>query len=355
MASVGMIEKAATKRLTLGELAEWLGLELRGDARHVIDAVGTLSGAGDNAITFLANRAYRRQLPGTRAGVVILSDRDAGACPVHCLVSDDPYASYARAAKLFDRRPQAHPGIHPTAVIDDAAELGDGVHVGPHAVIGAGSRIGDGCVVGPGCIVGPGAILGPGTRLLASVTLMDGVRLGRRVLLHAGAVIGADGFGIAMTAGHWEKVPQLGGVRIGDDCEIGANSAVDRGAIEDTVLEEDVRIDNLVQIGHNCHIGAHTAIAGCSALAGSVRIGRYCLLGGGTAVSGHVEIADRVTLAAKSILLKSVREEGSTWSSSIPARPLRDWRRTLARLNRLDRPHRGADNDPKKPKEDEES
>jgi UDP-3-O-[3-hydroxymyristoyl] glucosamine N-acyltransferase len=334
---MNMNEKSAGISLTLAELAARFGLELRGEAGHRVHAVGTLAGAGPGDIGFLANRGYRRQLEHTRAGAVILRAADAERCPVSCLIADDPYLSYARVASLFDKRPAASAGIHPAAVVDPQARLGTGVHVAATAVIGPGAKVGDGCSIGPGCSIAAGAVLGDNCRLAANVTLMDGVRLGNRVLIHAGAVIGSDGFGIARADDHWEKVPQLGGVSIGDDCEIGANSAIDRGAIEDTVLEEDVRVDNLVQVGHNVRIGAHTAIAGASAIAGSTTIGRDCLLGGGCGVAGHIAIADRVTIAARSCVMKTIVEPGSVWGSAVPARPLRDWQHKLAQLNRLER------------------
>ena len=179
-------------------------------------------------------------------------------------------------------------------------------------------------------------VLGDGTRLVANVTICDGVRLGRRVLVHPGAVIGADGFGIAFAGDHWEKVPQLGSVRIGDDCEIGANTCIDRGAIEDTVLEEDVRVDNLCQLGHNAYIGAHTAIAGGASIAGSARLGRYCLVGGAAGVSGHLEVADRTTIAAMTTVHRTISEPGLTWSGTVHAQPIRSWQKNLSRLLKLD-------------------
>jgi len=328
---------AAANRFTLGDLATRFGLELRGDANHILDGVGTLISAGATQLAFLANEAYRSHLVTTRAGAVVLRAAAAAECPVNCLITSDPYLAFARMAQLFDQRPAAPAGIHPAAVIDEAAVVGAGVSVGPCAVIGAGSTVGDGCMIGPGCVIDAGVQIGANCRLAANVTLMSGVKLGRRVIVHPGAVIGADGFGIAFAGDRWEKVPQLGGVTIGDDCEIGANTTIDRGAIDDTVLEEDVRVDNLVQIAHNVRVGAHTAIAGCVGIAGSARIGRYCLLGGGCGITGHIDVADRVTVSAFSSVFKSIREEGSTWSSSIPARPIRAWQRNLAQLNRLDR------------------
>ena len=347
---------SSQKRFRLAELARRLDLELRGDESHELDGIGTLSEAAPTELTFLANRAYRNQLADTGAGAVILAEADVEQCPVNCLIASDPYLAFARAAKLFDRRPVQGAGVHPSAVIDDTADIGQDVSIGPATVVGAGVRIGPRSIIGPGCVVADHVHLGADCRILANVTLMDGVRLGQRVIVHPGAVIGADGFGLAFAGDRWEKVPQLGSVIIGDDCEIGANATIDRGAIGDTVLEEDVRIDNLVQVAHNVRIGAHTAIAACSGISGSSRVGRYVLIAGQSGIAGHLEIADRVTIAAKSAVMKSITEPGATWSSTLPARPIRAWQKSVAQLNRLDRlaeKVRGLEKKTRKPEEDE--
>jgi UDP-3-O-[3-hydroxymyristoyl] glucosamine N-acyltransferase len=323
-------------RFRLAELSERFGLDLRGDANQEIVGVGTLANAGPGEISFLSNRAYREQLGATRAGAVILRPADADHCPVNCLLSDEPYISYARIAALFDHKSTAPPGIHPSAAIDETASIGGQVHIGANVTIGANTEIGRGCSIGAGSVVSAGCRVGDGSRLVANVTLVDGVIVGKRVIIHPGAVVGADGFGLAYAQGHWEKIPQLGSVRIGDDCEIGANTTIDRGAIEDTVLGEDVRIDNLVQVAHNVVIGAHTAIAGCSAIAGSSRIGRNCQLGGRASVLGHLEIADGVTIGANSLVDRDVTEPGSTWDGNIPSLPVREWKRVVSHLRKLD-------------------
>ena len=325
-----------SRQYSLSDLSARFQLELRGDGEHLIDAVGTLADAGSGQVTFLANPGYRKQLPETRAGAVILKEADAADCPTNCLVARDPYLAYARVATLFDPRPAAPPGIHPSAVIAESARLGSTLSIGPHVVIGDDCQVGNGCTIGPGCVLEAGATLGDGCRLHANVSVGYGVKIGQRVIIHPGAVIGADGFGIAFAGDHWEKVPQVGTVCIGDDCEIGANSCIDRGAVGDTVLEEDCRLDNLVQIGHNVVVGAHTAIAAMGGAAGSARIGRFCLLGGQAAVNGHHAIADRTTLAATSKVMKTITEPGQTWSGLIPAQPIREWQRSLARLRKLD-------------------
>jgi len=331
-------------RYTLAELAERFSLRLEGDGDHAVSRIGTLHGAGPDAVTFLSNPAYRAQLARTRAGAVILSAQDAAANPGNSLIAEDPYLAYARVASLFDHRPVAEPGIDASASVDASARLGEGVHIGPLVVIGPGCEIGDGCSIGPGCVLLAGCRLGAGVRLMANVTLCDGVTLGRRVRVHPGAVIGADGFGIARAREGWVKVPQMGAVVVGDDCEIGANTCIDRGAIGDTVLEEDVRLDNLCQIGHNCHIGAHTAMAAMTGIAGSTRIGKNCMFGGRSGASGHLEIAENVTIGAMSTVMRNITEPGTTWSGNIPAQPIRDWQRTVSRLNRLDRTVRDLKN-----------
>ena len=328
----------------LSDLSARFELELRGDGEHRIDGVATLADARSSQISFLANPGYRKQLATTQAGAVILKERDAADCPTNCLVAPDPYLAYARLATLFDPRPAAPPGIHPTAVIAPSASLGQDISIGAHVVIGDGCDIGDSCTIGPGCVLEPGCTLGAGCRLYANVSLGYGVRIGRRVIIHPGAVIGADGFGIAFAGDHWEKVPQVGTVIVGDDCEIGANSCIDRGAVGDTVVEEDCRFDNLVQIGHNVVVGAHTAIAAMGGAAGSARIGRFCLLGGQAAVNGHQEIADRTTLAASSKVMKTITEPGTTWSGLMPAQPIKEWQRSVARLRRLDELQRRVQN-----------
>lgn len=321
---------------SLAELAERFGLRLQGKGDVRITGVATLAGATPGRLAFLANPRYRRELAGTAASAVVLAEADAADCPVPCLVAKSPYVAFARIAALFDPPPMAAPGIHPSAVVEPDAVVDPGAQVGPFCYVGARSHVAAGAILGPGCHVGEDNHVGPGCELLGRVTLVTRVRLGARVRIHPGAVLGAEGFGLAMDAGNWIKVPQLGGVVVGDDCEIGANTTIDRGALEDTVLEDDVRLDNQIQIGHNVVIGAHTAMAGCVAVAGSARIGRYCLIGGGAGIAGHLEIADRVTVQAMSFVTRSLTAPG-VYGSSIPARDARAWTRTLARLGRLDR------------------
>ncbi len=321
---------------SLADLAAHFGLELRGDPTVRITGVATLDGAGPGQLAFLANPLYRRRLAGTRAGAVVLREADADGCPVPCLLSSEPYASFAKLAALFDPPTVHAPGIHPSAVIDPAARVDPGATIGALCWIGPRARIARGAWIGPGCTIGEDCEVGENCELIARVSLVTRVRLGKRVRIHPGAVLGADGFGLAMDAGRWIKVPQLGGVQVGDDCEIGANTSIDRGAMDDTVLEEDVRLDNQIQVGHNVRIGAHTAMAGCVAVAGSTRIGRYCLIGGGVGFVGHLEICDRVMVTARSLVTHSITEPGE-YSSGTPLQRSRDWRRNAARFKQLDR------------------
>lgn len=320
---------------TARALADRFGLELRGDPELPIEGVATLARAEPGQLAFLANTRYRGQLADSQASLVVLRAEDAEAAPGAVLIAKDPYTAFAKMAALFDTKPVRTPGIHPSAVIDPSARIAAGAHIGPFVTVGAHSVIGEGCIVGPGCVIGDDCTLGEGSELIARVTLVTRVRLGKRVLIHPGAVIGADGFGLAMDSGHWIKVPQLGGVVVGDDCEIGANTTIDRGALDDTVLEEDVRLDNQIQIGHNVRIGAHTAMAGCSAAAGSARIGRYCLIGGAAGVLGHLEICDRVVITAMSLVTSSITEPGE-YSSGTPLTDNRTWRKNAARFKQLD-------------------
>lgn len=321
--------------LTAAALAERFGLTLRG-ADRTITGVAALASATPEQLSFLANPRYRAQLAHTHAGTVVLRATDADVFAGTVLLTENPYVAFAKISALFAPGQESIPGIHPTAVIDATAGIDPTASIGPHATVGARSRIGAGAVIGPGCVIGPDCEVGAGCQLIARVTLVTRIRLGERVLIHPGAVLGADGFGLAMDAGRWIKVPQLGGVRVGDDCEIGANTTIDRGALEDTVLEDDVRLDNQIQIGHNVHIGAHTAMAGCSAVAGSARIGRRCLIGGGAGILGHLELCDGVVITAMSLVTHSIHAPGE-YSSGTPLMDNRSWRKNAARFRQLDR------------------
>ena len=320
---------------TAAELAERFGLDLQGDGAVRVHGVGTLARAQTGQLSFLANSKYRGQLAESQASVVAMRAEDAAGFTGTALIARDPYAAFAKMSALFEPRPARPAGIHPSADIAGEAQVDPRAHIGAFVSIGARSRIEAGAVIGPGCVIGDDCVVGAGSELVARVTLVTRVRIGQRVTVHPGAVLGAAGFGLAMESGKWLNVPQLGGVMIGDDCEIGANTTIDRGAIEDTVLEEDVRLDNQIQVGHNVFIGAHTAMAGCAAVAGSARIGRYCLIGGAAGILGHLEICDKVMITAMSLVTHSIREPGE-YSSGTPLMDNRSWRKNAARFKQLD-------------------
>ncbi len=310
------------------------GLELRGDPGLRVSHVATLAGAGPGTVSFLANSRLRKHLAASRATVIVVDPRDADACPAAALIGPNPHLGFARIAGLLHPARTATPGIHPTAVVSDGARIAASASVGPHCVIEAGVDIGERADVGAGCTVQEGVHIGADTRLMPRVTLYPRVRIGARCLLHAGAVIGADGFGFAPDAGTWVKVPQVGGVSIGDDVEIGANTTVDRGAIEDTVIEDGVKLDNQIQVGHNVVIGAHTAIAACSGISGSTTLGKRCMIGGMVGFAGHLTIADDVAVTGCSLVSASIRSAGS-YSSGMPTVETRAWRRMVAHLRRF--------------------
>ena len=321
--------------LTLGDLARAIGAELSGDPGLVVERVATLQGADGAAVSFLANRQYRRLLGSTRAAGVILSAQDAPACPVAVLVMENPYLGYARAAALLGPQDRPRSGVDGMAWVSPEARVHETAWVGPHAVVESGAEVGTQAQVGPGCVVAEGAVIGAGTRLVANVTIGARVRLGARVLVHPGAVLGADGFGFAQAGGTWVKIPQLGSVVVGDDVEIGANTTIDRGALDDTVVEDGVKLDNQIQVGHNCHIGAHTAIAGCTGIAGSAHIGRHCMIGGGVGVNGHIDICDGAVISGRSVVYQSITKPGQ-YASGVPLLPQETWARTFQRFRQLE-------------------
>jgi UDP-3-O-[3-hydroxymyristoyl] glucosamine N-acyltransferase len=329
--------RAPDRDVALGELAERFGLTLRGDADCRIRGVCTLRPGVLGCIGFLANPRYRSQLQETRASAVILAERDAEGFAGNALVAKDPYLAFARVARLFmPAPPDFGAQRHESAVVHPDARLAEDVALGPNCVVGPGSELASGVRLGPNCVVGANVRIGADSELVGSVNIADGVRMGARCRLHPGVVIGARGFGLARGPEGWEEVPQLGSVVIGDDVEIGANSAVDRGAIEDTVIADGVKIDNLVQIAHNVRIGRNTAIAGCAAIAGSTHIGAHCMIGGGVGVNGHIRICDGVVILGFSMVTHSIEKPGQ-YGSGWPLEPARVWHGQLRRLRRLDR------------------
>jgi UDP-3-O-[3-hydroxymyristoyl] glucosamine N-acyltransferase len=320
---------------TLAELAHRFNLTLVGDSTRQICSVSTLSGASDSSLSFFANASYRGQLLQTRAGAVLIRAIDQANCPVNALISKNPHADFARIAGLFSPVTQALPGVHPTAVIEPGAHVHHSAQIGALCVIASSAVIGQGAIIGTQGFIGPHCSVGAYSELMPRVTLVKRVTLGRCVIIHSGAVIGADGFSFAQDAGQWLKVPQLGGVLIGDGCDIGANTTIDCGALEDTVLGVQVKLDNQIQIGHNVRIGDYTAIAGCTAIAGSATIGARCLIAGGVGIAGHLEICDGTSIMAMSLVSHSITEKGA-YAGAMPLMPQREWRKNAVHLRRLD-------------------
>lgn len=322
--------------LTLAEIAAHLEAELQGNGAVEIHRLATLEEADATSLTFLANPAYRKHLAATQAGAVILRAEDADAFHGNRLVHVAPYLAFARLTALFDRAPRPASGIHSSAVVAADAVLGEGVAIGPNAVIGGGVVIGAHTVIGANTVVDAQCRLGEHCQLAANVTLYHGVRLGDRVIVHSGAVLGADGFGFANERGQWVKIHQLGGVVIGDDCEIGACTTIDRGALSDTVLGRGVKLDNHCQIAHNVRIGDYTAMAAFVGISGSTVVGRHCIFAGRAGTVGHLTICDNVVVTAASVVTKSLLQPGS-YSSGVPLAKTEEWRKNAVRFNQLDR------------------
>ena len=321
--------------VSIGELAVRFGCELRGDPGVEVERVATLADADAQSVAFVANPRYRTQLAATRAAVVVLDEASAAGCPCAALISTNPHATFARIAAVLHPTPAGPPGVHPSAVVAPGARIDPTAHVAALCVIGASARIGARAYVGPQCLIEEGVQVGADVRLVGRVTLCRGVSIGERTVIQPGAVIGGDGFGFAQDAGRWLKVPQTGGVRIGPDVEIGSNTTIDRGAIEDTVIEEGAKLDNLIQIGHNVRIGAHTALAACVGVSGSTSIGRRCMIGGQVGIGGHLTICDDVMITGCTMVSHSVSRPG-VYSGGIPLEEAHTWRRLVGRFKRLE-------------------
>lgn len=320
---------------TLEQLAARLELEFRGDARLVLRGLASLDEAGPDQLSFYNNPRFFDSLRRTRAGAVILDPAHAAAAPGAVLLTSQPYLAFARASALFARAPAQHQGVHPSAIVDPNAELAGDVAVGPHVVIGAGTVIEAGVNIAPGCVIGRDCRIGEGSRLNPNVTVYDDVHIGKRALIHANVVLGGDGFGFAPDGKAQVKIHQLGGVRIGDDVEIGASTTVDRGALEHTVIGNGVKIDNQVQIAHNVRVGDNTVICGCSAIAGSSSIGKNCIIAGAVGVINHVHICDGVTITAMSLVNQSIDKPG-IYSSGTGLMETGHWKKTIVRFKQLD-------------------
>lgn len=341
---------ASESAITLGELTQRFGGDVAGDAAHKVNSLAPLDKAGPQQLAFLANQKYLSQVESTQAGAVLISPVDLQKLETpegrNFIVTANPYAYFARVAQLFIdiATPAADPGVHPSAVVDTSAKVAASATIGPHVSIGAGAVIGERVKLDSGVSIGQGVQLADDVHLYPNVTVYHGCKLGARVIIHAGAVIGADGFGFApdfvgegeLRSGSWVKIPQVGSVVIAQDVEIGANTTIDRGAMADTVIEEFVKIDNLVQIGHNCRIGAFTVIAGCAGIAGSTNVGRHCMIGGAVGIAGHVTLADYVIVTAQSGVSKSLLKPGM-YTSAFPAVNHADWNKSAAIVRNLDK------------------
>lgn len=323
------------KSMTLAEVAARTGGTVEGDETLTVSSLGTLQAAQPGQLGFLANPRYRNSLESTRATAVLCRADMVAHNPVASIVVDDPYAAFAEISHAFDVAPAPEPGVHPRALVAEDVTLADGVSVGANAVIEAGAVLGRGVVVMANSIVGAGCQLGEGVRVWPNVTIYHGVHIGPRTNIHAGAVIGADGFGFAPIRSGWKKIAQVGGVRIGADVDIGAGTTIDRGAIEDTVVGDGVIIDNQVQIAHNVVIGDHTAIAGKAGIAGSTRVGRNCVIAGAVGLAGHLEICDDVQILAMSLVSRSISEPG-VYASGQPVDRHASWRKNTVRVRQLD-------------------
>ncbi len=320
---------------TLGQLAEKLGLRVDGDAGHVIRRIATLANADTDSISFLADSRYRKYLQDNKAGAVILREDDCQYFAGNVLIAENPYLSYAHLSALFAPVHGDEVPLHESAVIHPGAVLGNNVRVGANAVIAKGVRLGDDVTIGPGCVIGDGSEVGKGSLIHANVTIYHDCHIGERAVIHSGTVIGADGFGFANEKGKWVKIHQLGRVIVGNDVEIGANTSIDRGAIEDTIIGDGVKLDNQIQIAHNVRVGNNTAMAGCVGVAGSADIGANCAIGGGVGILGHLKIVDGVTVTAMSLVPGSISESG-VYSAGTPLEPKAHWQKNYVRFKQLD-------------------
>ncbi|WP_428033922.1 UDP-3-O-(3-hydroxymyristoyl)glucosamine N-acyltransferase [Amphritea sp.] len=325
----------AKSTFTVAELAQLLGAETVTSDR-LIEGIGTLQSANEKQLSFLHNGRYLQQLPGSRAGAVLVRDEHRNDVASIALVVADPYIAYARATALFAEQQAVDPAtISPAAQISESAVIAADVAIAANVVIGDGAKIAAGVTVGANSVIGPGCVIGENTRIAANVTLYDGVQVGACCVIHSGAVIGADGFGFANDGGQWLKIYQLGSVKIGDRVEIGAGTTIDRGALEDTVIGDGVILDNQIQVGHNVNIGDNTAIVACTAIAGSTHIGKNCTIAGAVGIAGHLTIADGTHITAMTLVSKSILQPGA-YSSGTAMEPHQQWKRNVVRFRQLD-------------------
>jgi len=334
---------------TLAELARRFQGKVRGNPEVRIERVAAIEDAGPHDIAYVSDRKYLPRLAGTAAGAVIITESDAAGFTGTALIVENPHLCFARVATLLHATPAFQPGAHATAVVAPDARVAANAYLGPHAVVGSGATVADGAYIGPGCVIGAGAVVGARSRLVAQVFIGERCVIGEDCLFQPGAVIGGDGFGYARDGERWQKVPQLGRVVIGNGVEIGANTTIDRGSLNDTVIGDGVKLDNLIQIAHNVRVGENTAIAALAGIAGSATVGKRCTIGGQAGINGHIEIVDDVHITATSLVSSSITQPG-VYSASLKAEPADKWRRNAARLRHLDEMARRLNELEKKPK-----
>ena len=320
-------------RITLKALVETLGGELIGDDLEV-NRVASIANAEVGSITFITDTKYRKSLADTKASAVILAEENSAFSTLPRIVTDNPYAYFAKVSALLNPKDDVTKGIHPRAFVGTDSKISASCSIGPNVVIGQNVSLADGVVVGAGCFIGDNVVVGKNTQLQANVTIYADCVIGANCNIAAGAVIGADGFGYANQDGAWVKIPQVGRVLIADNVDIGANTTIDRGALDDTVIEQGVKLDNLIQIGHNCVIGEHTVIAGCVGIAGSAKVGKRCLIGGAAMILGHLEIANDVTISPGSMITRSLKK-ADTYTALMPFQTHDEWLKTAASLRHL--------------------
>ena len=324
-----------TAEFTLASLADMVDAQLVGNPDQIVRGLATLQEASSEQLSFLANSQYRKYLADSKAAAVLLTESDAQGFSGNALIVSNPYLVYARLSHQFDPKPKAPAGIHPTAVIAEDASIDPSASIGPAVVVETGARIGAGVTLGAHCFIGARSVVGEGGWLAPRVTLYHDVTLGQRVVIQSGAVIGSEGFGFASDKGRWVKIAQIGGVTVGDDVEIGANTTIDRGALSDTRIGNGVKLDNQIQIAHNVQIGDHTAMAACVGISGSTRIGQHCTIAGGVGMVGHIEVCDHVFVSGMTMVTRSITEPGA-YSSGTAMQPAADWKKSAARIRQLD-------------------
>ncbi len=320
---------------TAQQLADFVGATVLGCAEQLVSSIAPIERAKSGELTFIAKKNFLTYLEKSQASVIILQNAPAIKTSATLILAKNPELAYAKIASLFEKRYESFSGIHATAIVDETAKIDSSATIGPYCIIGANVVIGAHTVLHGQVVVSAEVEIGNHCILYSHVTLYPRTKLGHRVNLHSGVILGAEGFGLANDQGKWHKIPQLGRVIIEDDVDIGANTTIDRGAIEDTLIETGVKIDNLVQIGHNCRIGAHTAIAGCVGIAGSTTVGRHCLIGGAASINGHIQICDGTMIAGTAMVTKSIKTPGF-YASGTGLQEAKDWKRSLVRFHQLD-------------------